>query len=147
MLDLDKLPDVFYTDEELAAMDIDVARARWYRYNNGELEVLRKRVTCFALHGPNGNTKKIMILATVNVQDSLNAVNRSWDDTGIFAVELLSTEYMACADDVADAIRLVLDVAGTQYETKFPTCLHADLVYTDTGMCRDILLSIIVGGK
>ena len=131
-----RLPDSFYTDKELRLLDTNLVNTRWY-LSNGEL--IAKRVVSYKLHSAKGFTGKVILAVTDDPRELLEAINRDWDDTGVFATMGGQSKEMYHAEDVLESMQMTLAVAGYWYQTKFPLQLLAGSVYRWHSIMEEIL--------
>ena len=135
---MDRLNDSFHTEQEIAGIKRQVRTSKWYKYNGG-IELTYKHIMWIRLFGPKGDTSKIMIVATEDVDDTLDELRLEWMDTNITPIIGGVSKQMLCADELVDSILMVLDTSGLKYTTKYPDLLGSNLVYTNDGLAQDIL--------
>ena len=141
-MEKDRLPDWAYHEDELSKLRTDIRTSKWYRYNN-RIEPVDKAIVWLKLYSKNGDTGKVMILCTEDSSDTLAEITLAWKDSGITPLIGGITQPMKCADELYDAMLLVLDVAKCGYATKYPTLVGAEMVYTRTELVSTMLAECI----
>lgn len=119
-----RLNDWFYTDNELAAMDKELLSNSPGRYDD---EPVKEVIAILNIVSKNGVTGKVMIVKTMDVILTMNALNRVWKDTGLIFTIVKVGKLTYGADKLLAAIETVL--VPYRYETKFPEYICADKVY------------------
>lgn len=120
-----RLSDWFYTDSELKQMDMELLDETPYPYN---CKPVKEYVVLFSISSKNGNTGKVMVVKTIDVMNTLNALNRLWSDTGLKFSLLKVSQEMYGADKLLDAIKIVL--LPYKYITKFAGYKMSDNIYS-----------------
>lgn len=119
----DRLPDWAYTEHELLEIDRELLDSK-YEYNAIPEKGM---VVILSILSKNGNTGKVMIVESLDVIETMNALNRMWADTGL-RFNIVGYSGMTYGSKVlTDAIHTVL--LPYRYETKFPTYVLAEYVY------------------
>lgn len=119
-----RLADWFYTDKELSMMDMELLDNSSKPYDSVPI---KESIVMFSIVGKNGNTGKVLLTKTVDVVNTMNALNRIWSDTGLRFNILKVGKPTYGADRLLEAIRIVL--THNKYGTKFPGYIGADQVY------------------
>ena len=119
----DRLPDWVYTEHELLEIDRELLDSK-YEYNAIPEKGM---VVILSILSKNGNTGKVMIVESLDVIETINALNRMWADTGL-RFNIVGYSGMTYGSKVlTDAIHTVL--LPYRYDTKFPTYVLAEYVY------------------
>lgn len=138
---MDRLGNEFHTERELDGIKRQVRTSKWYKYNNG-MELVGKHILWLRLFGSKGDTGKIMIISTEDVEDTFDDIREAWSETLITPTIGGVIGPMLCADELVDSILMVLDASGLKYTTKYPELLGSELVYTSDGLAEELLKRI-----
>ena len=125
---MDRLGNCFLNDLEIKEFRKQVRTSKWYKYNSG-LELTAKHIMWLELWSVKGNTGKVMVVATEDVQDTLDEIQEEWDSVGITPRIGGVSKLMQCTDELMDSLMMVLDASNYSYETKWPSLLLAEQVY------------------
>lgn len=119
-----RLGDWFYTENELAKMDMELLGDSVGRFND---EPTRELVCVLRIVGKNGDTGKVWIGRTPDVVLTMNVLNRVWLDTGLKFILLKVGKPTYGVSELVRSIRIVL--SPWSYETKYPNVIGSNCVY------------------
>lgn len=120
-----RLADWFYTDNELQQMDKELLEDTPHPFNSIPV---KEMVVMFTITSKNGNTGKVMITKTTDVVNYMNALNRTWESTGL----VFSIGKVGKLDYGAGVLVDAIDVVLTQYKyrTKFSEYPGSHRIYS-----------------